>query len=441
MNETSAAERMARPLGEFDPEIAEAIRGETERQHEHLELIASENFVSQAVLEAMGSVFTNKYAEGYPGKRYYGGCEYADRVENLARDRAKELFGAEHANVQPHAGSQANMEAYAALLQPGDTIFGMNLLHGGHLTHGSAVNFSGKTYTVVPYGVRKDTETIDYDELEKEAVEKKPKLIVAGATAYSRIIDFARMRAICDKVGAYLMVDMAHFAGLVAAGIHPSPVPYADIVTTTTHKTLRGPRAGMILSKAQHAAAIDKVVFPGMQGGPLVHMIAAKAVCFQEAMQPEFREYQKQIQANARALAETLMQEGFHVVSNGTDTHLMLVDVFSKGLRGREAEDALGRANITVNKNAIPFDTNKPMNPSGIRVGTPAVTTRGMKEAEMRKIGAWIAQVLRNAQDEVLIAKVRRQVLELAQEFPLYRWRLHPSGEAGERAMAGALGE
>jgi glycine hydroxymethyltransferase len=431
VKETNATERMARPLAEFDPEVADAIRGETERQHEHLELIASENFVSRAVLEAMGSVFTNKYAEGYPGKRYYGGCEWADRVENLARERAKELFGAEHANVQPHAGSQANMAAYAALLQPGDMIFGMNLAHGGHLTHGSPVNFSGKMYNVVPYGVRKDTETIDYDELEREAVEKKPKLIVAGATAYSRIIDFARLRAICDKVGAYLMVDMAHFSGLVAAGVHPSPVPYADLVTTTTHKTLRGPRAGMILCRAQHAAAVDKAVFPGLQGGPLVHMIAAKAVCFKEAMQPDFREYQKQIQANARALADTLMKEGFHVVSNGTDTHLMLVDVFSKGLRGREAEEALGRAHITVNKNAIPFDTNKPMNPSGIRVGTPAVTTRGMKEAEMRKIGAWIAEVLRNPEDEARIGEVRRRVLELAEEFPLYRWRLRP-------AMAGA---
>jgi glycine hydroxymethyltransferase len=427
---------MARPLAEVDPEIAEAIESETERQHAGLELIASENFVSQAVLEAMGSVFTNKYAEGYPGKRYYGGCEFADRVENLARDRAKELFGAEHANVQPHAGSQANMAAYAALLQPGDVIFGMNLSHGGHLTHGSPVNFSGKTYTVVPYGVRQDTETIDYDELEKWAVERKPKMIVAGATAYSRIIDFARMRGICDQAGAYLMVDMAHFAGLVAAGVHPSPVPYADIVTTTTHKTLRGPRAGMILSKAQHAQAIDKVVFPGLQGGPLVHMIAAKAVCFREAMQPEFHEYQRQVQTNARALAETLMGEGYHVVSNGTDTHLMLVDVFSKGLRGREAEEALGRAYITVNKNAIPFDTNKPMNPSGIRLGTPAVTTRGMKEPEMRKIGAWIAEVLRNPQDEACGAQIRRRVLELAEEFPLYRWRARSSAELATGPMA-----
>jgi glycine hydroxymethyltransferase len=374
----------------------------------------------------MGSVFTNKYAEGYPGKRYYGGCEWADRVESLAIERAKQLFGAEHANVQPHAGSQANMAAYAALLQPGDVIFGMDLSHGGHLTHGSPVNFSGKTYTVIPYGVRRDTETIDYDALEQQAVEKKPKLIVAGATAYSRIIDFARMRQICDKAGAFLMVDMAHFAGLVAAGVHPSPVPYADIVTTTTHKTLRGPRAGLILCRAQHAQAVDKVVFPGMQGGPLVHIVAAKAVCFREAMQPEFRQYQQQIAANAKALAEGLMQEGFHVVSNGTDTHLMLVDVFSKGLRGKEAEAALGSANITVNKNAIPFDTNKPMNPSGIRIGTPAVTTRGMKESEMRRIGGWIAEVLRHSQDEAKIGQVRRCVLDLAEQFPLYRWRLRP---------------
>ena len=429
MKWNGAEERMARTLAEVDPEIAEAIAGETEREHSYLELIASENFVSEAVLEAMGSVFTNKYAEGYPGKRYYGGCEFADRVESLAMERAKQLFGAEHANVQPHAGSQANMAAYAAVLQPGDVIFGMDLSHGGHLTHGHPLNFSGKTYTVVPYGVSRETETIDYDVLEKLAVEKKPKMIVAGGSAYARIIDFARMRQICDRVGAYLFVDMAHFAGLVAAGIHPSPVPYADIVTTTTHKTLRGPRAGLILSKAQYAPQIDKVVFPGLQGGPLVHMIAAKAVCFREAMQPEFRDYQRQVAANARVLADSLMREGYHVVSNGTDTHLMLVDVFSKGLRGKEAEDALGSAHITVNKNTIPFDTNKPMNPSGIRVGTPAVTTRGMKEAEMRKIGGWIAEVLRNSKDPACGAEVRRQVLELAEEFPLYRWRLHPSGE------------
>jgi glycine hydroxymethyltransferase len=421
---------MSRPLAETDPEIAEAIERETERQHTHLEMIASENFVSQAVLDAMGSVFTNKYAEGYPGKRYYGGCEWADRVEELARERAKTLFGAEHANVQPHAGSQANMAAYAAVLNPGDVVFGMNLSHGGHLTHGSPVNFSGKTYTIVPYGVSRETETIDYDELEKMAVEKKPKMIVGGATAYSRIIDFARLRQICDKVGALLMIDMAHFAGLVAAGVHPSPVPYADIVTTTTHKTLRGPRAGMILCKAAYAQQVDKAVFPGMQGGPLVHMIAAKAVCFREAMQPEFQVYQRQIAANARALAETLMQEGFHVVSNGTDTHLMLLDVFSKGVRGKEAENALHSANITVNKNTIPFDTNKPMNPSGIRIGTPAITTRGMKETEMRKIGRWIAEVLRNPADEARIAEVRRQVLQLAEEFPLYRWLMRQPAAA-----------
>ncbi len=414
---------MARPLTETDPEVAELIEHEAERQHTSLELIASENFVSQAVLDAMGSVFTNKYAEGYPGKRYYGGCEFADRAENLARDRAKELFGAEHANVQPHAGSQANMAAYAAVLNPGDMVFGMDLSHGGHLTHGSPVNFSGKTYTIVPYGVSRETETIDYDALEKLAVEKKPKLIVGGATAYPRIIDFARLRQICDKVGAMLMIDMAHFAGLVAAKVHPSPVPFADIVTTTTHKTLRGPRAGMILCKAAYAQQVDKAVFPGLQGGPLVHMIAAKAVCFREAMQPEFHEYQCQIARNAKALAETLMQEGFHVVSNGTDTHLMLVDVFSKGVKGREAENALHSANITVNKNTIPFDTNKPVNPSGIRIGTPAVTTRGMKEPEMRKIGHWIAEVLRAPQDESCIAEVRRQVLQLAEEFPLYRWK------------------
>ena len=430
MRATQEVERMSRSLAAVDPEIAEAIEGETERQHSHLELIASENFVSQAVLEAMGSVFTNKYAEGYTGKRYYGGCEWADRVESLAIERAKQLFGAEHANVQPHAGSQANMAAYAAVLQPGDMIFGMNLSHGGHLTHGHPLNFSGKTYTVVPYGVNQKTETIDYDALEEMAVEKKPKLIVAGGSAYARIIDFARLRQICDRAGAYLMVDMAHFAGLVAAGIHPSPVPYADIVTTTTHKTLRGPRAGLILCKAQYAQAVDKVVFPGLQGGPLVHIIAAKAVCFREAMQPEFREYQGQVAVNARVLAETLMEDGYHVVSNGTDTHLMLVDVFSKGIRGKEAESALGSAHITVNKNTIPFDANPPMNPSGIRLGTPAVTTRGMREPEMRKIGHWIAEVLGDPKDEACIAGVRRQVLELVAQFPLYRWRLRQNAEA-----------
>jgi glycine hydroxymethyltransferase len=414
---------MSRPLYESDPDIAIAIENETRRQHEGLELIASENFVSEAVLEAMGSVFTNKYAEGYPGKRYYGGCEFADVVENLARDRAKQLFGAEHANVQPHAGSQANMEAYAAVLQPGDTILGLNLAHGGHLTHGHHLNFSGKTYRIVPYGVTKETETIDYDDLEKLAERERPKLIIGGGSAYPRIIDFARMRQIADKVGALYLVDMAHFAGLVAGGAHPSPVPHAHIVTSTTHKTLRGPRAGMILSKQEFAAAIDKVVFPGMQGGPLVHVIAAKAVCFREALQPEFRDYNRQIVANAKVLAETLGREGFRIISGGTDTHLMLVDVFSKGMLGSDAEKALGEANITVNKNAIPFDTNPPMKPSGIRIGTPALTTRGMKEDEMRRVGRWIAEVLQNRADASVLARIRRQVLELAEAFPLYAER------------------
>jgi glycine hydroxymethyltransferase len=414
---------MSRSLHESDPEIAMAIDDEARRQHEGLELIASENFVSEAVLEAAGSVFTNKYAEGYPGKRYYGGCEYADVVENLARDRAKKLFGAEHANVQPHAGSQANMEAYAAVIQPGDTILGLNLAHGGHLTHGFHLNFSGKTYRVVPYGVTKETETIDYDDLEKLAEKEHPKLIIGGGSAYPRIIDFARMRKIADKVGALFLVDMAHFAGLVAGGVHPSPVPHAHIVTSTTHKTLRGPRAGMILSKQEFAAAIDKVVFPGMQGGPLMHIIAAKAVCFQEAMQPSFRDYAKQIVVNAKVLAETLAAEGFRIISGGTDTHLMLVDVFSKGMLGNEAERALGEAGITVNKNAIPFDTNPPMKPSGIRIGTPALTTRGMKESEMRQVGRWISEVLHNQTDSGVLNKVRKQVLGLAEAFPLYAER------------------
>lgn len=411
---------MSRPLSQADPEVAAAIDNEARRQHEGLELIASENFVSEAVLEAMGSVFTNKYAEGYPGKRYYGGCEFADIVENLARDRAKQIFGAEHANVQPHSGSSANMEAYAAVLQPGDAILGLNLAHGGHLTHGHHLNFSGKTYKVVPYGVTKETETIDYDDLEKLAEKERPRLIIGGGSAYPRIIDFARMRQIADKVGAFYLVDMAHFAGLVAGGVHPSPVPHAHIVTTTTHKTLRGPRAGMILSRQEFAAAIDKVVFPGMQGGPLVHIIAAKAVCFREALQPEFRTYATQIVANAKALAETLAAEGFRIISGGTDTHLMLVDVFSKGMLGSEAEKALGEAGITVNKNAIPFDTNPPLKPSGIRIGTPALTTRGMKEAEMRQIGHWIAEVLNARTDAAILARIRRQVVHLADAFPLY---------------------
>jgi glycine hydroxymethyltransferase len=413
-------DRMSLPLNEVDPQVAAAIDNEVRRQHEGLELIASENFVSEAVLEAMGSVFTNKYAEGYPGKRYYGGCEYADRVEELARERAKKLFGAEHANVQPHAGSQANMEAFAAVLQPGDTILGLNLSHGGHLTHGHHLNFSGKTYRIVPYGVTKETETIDYDDLEKLAEKERPKLIIGGGSAYPRIIDFARMRQIADRVGALYLVDMAHFAGLVAGGVHPSPVPHAHIVTTTTHKTLRGPRAGMILSKQQFAAAIDKVVFPGMQGGPLVHIIAAKAVSFLEAMQPEFKDYARQIVANATVLAETLAAEGFRIISGGTDTHLMLVDVFSKGILGSEAEKALGEAAITVNKNAIPFDVNPPLKPSGIRIGTPALTTRGMKEAEMRQVGRWISEALHHRTDGAVLGKIRKQVLALAEAFPLY---------------------
>lgn len=415
--------RMYMSLYENDPQIAAAIDNEERRQHEGLELIASENFVSEAVLEAAGSVFTNKYAEGYPGKRYYGGCEFADVVENLARERAKQLFGAEHANVQPHAGSQANMEAYASVLQPGDIILGLNLAHGGHLTHGHHLNFSGKTYKIIPYGVTKETETIDYDALEKLAEQERPKLIIGGGSAYPRTIDFARMRQIADKVGALFLVDMAHFAGLVAGGAHPSPVPHAHIVTSTTHKTLRGPRSGMILSKAEFGAAIDKVVFPGMQGGPLVHIMAAKAVCFHEAMLPEFRAYAAQVVANAKVLAQTLADEGFRIISGGTDTHLMLVDVFSKGMLGSEAEKALGDAAITVNKNAIPFDTNPPMKPSGVRIGTPALTTRGMKEGEMRQVGRWIAEVLLQRADASVAGRVRGQVLELCEAFPLYAER------------------
>ncbi len=421
MNEQA---RMARPLSVVDPEVYEAIQHEVERQHGRLELIASENFTSEAVLQATGSVFTNKYAEGYPGKRYYGGCEFTDIVENLARDRAKKLFGAEHANVQPHSGSQANQAAYSSVLQPGDTILGMNLAHGGHLTHGHPLNFSGKTYKVIPYGVRRDDERIDYDELAKLATEHKPKMVIAGGSAYPRIINFRRFREIADSVGAILLVDMAHFSGLVAAGVYPNPCEYAGIVTSTTHKTLRGPRAGMILSKAQYAAAIDKVVFPGVQGGPLVHVIAAKAVCFLEAMTPEFAAYQKQVIANAQALSEALASKGFRIVSGGTDSHLILVDVFAKGIRGKEAEKALDEAYITVNKNAIPFDVNPPLNPSGIRLGSPAVTTRGFREAEMREVAALIADVLDDISSEETFASVRRRVTTLAERFPLYGWKL-----------------
>jgi glycine hydroxymethyltransferase len=411
---------MSLPLSESDPDVARAIANEVNRQHEGLELIASENFVSMAVLEAAGSVFTNKYAEGYPGRRYYGGCEFTDVVENLARDRAKELFGAQHANVQPHSGSQANMAAYMSLLQPGDPVMGLNLAHGGHLTHGHPLNFSGKMYKIIPYGVRKDTELIDYDEMEEIALRERPRMIIGGGSAYSRVFDFARMRQIADKVGAKLMVDMAHFAGLVAGGAHPSPVPHCDIVTTTTHKTLRGPRGGMVLCRQELAATVDKIVLPGIQGGPLVHIIAAKAVCFKEALQPAFKDYARQIVANARALAGKLMREGFRIISGGTDTHLMLIDVFAKGMLGSEAENALGQAGITVNKNAIPFDTNPPLKPSGIRIGTPALTTRGMKEKEMVQTGAFIADALNNWKDARVLARVRKQVLELAEAFPLY---------------------
>jgi glycine hydroxymethyltransferase len=417
---TEAKSRMQRTLDVVDLDIANLLRDEARRQATGLELIPSENLVSEAVLEAMGSIFTNKYAEGYPGKRYYGGCEFSDVVENLARDRAKQLFGAEHANVQPHSGSQANMAAYMSLLQPGDSILGLNLAHGGHLTHGHPLNFSGKMYKIIPYGVRQDTETIDYDELEQIALREHPKLIVGGGSAYSRIIDFPRMRAIADKAGARYMVDMAHFAGLVAGGVHPSPVPHCHVVTSTTHKTLRGPRAGMVLCTGDFAAAVDKVIFPGIQGGPLMHIIAAKAVCFREALQPEFKEYTRQVVANAKAVARKVMDEGFRVVSGGTDTHLFLMDVFAKGMLGSEAENALGQAGITVNKNAIPFDTNPPLKPSGIRVGTPALTTRGMREKEMVQVGAWIAEALNNYRDAAVLNRIRRQVLELADAFPLY---------------------
>ena len=410
------------PLAASDPEIAEQIENEVKRQHEGLEMIASENFVSRAVLEAAGTVFTNKYAEGYPGKRYYGGCEYADIVEDLARTRAKRLFNADHVNVQPHSGSQANAAAYMTLLNPGDCILGLDLAHGGHLTHGHKLNFSGKLYRIVGYQVRKDTETIDYDELEAIAQREKPKVIVGGGSAYPRQFDFPRMRAIADKVGAYLMVDMAHFAGLVAGGVHPSPVPHAHVVTTTTHKTLRGPRSGLILCHQEFAAGIDRSVFPGQQGGPLMHIIAAKAVAFKEALAPEFATYAQQVVSNAEVLAEAIAAEGYRIVSGGTDTHVMLIDVFQKGMFGSEAEHALGEAGITVNKNAIPYDTNPPMKPSGIRIGTPALTTRGMKEPEMRVIAGWIAEALEHRTDAAKLRQLRGQVLEMAEKFPLYGW-------------------
>jgi glycine hydroxymethyltransferase len=421
---------MSLSLAQADPDVAAALDRETLRQHEGLEMIASENFVSEAVLEAAGSIFTNKYAEGYPGRRYYGGCEWTDVVENLARDRAKLIFGAEHANVQPHSGSQANAAAYSAVLQPGDTILGLDLSHGGHLTHGHKLSFSGKLYRPVFYHVNRETELIDYDELEAIAERERPKAIIGGGSAYPRLWDFARMRQIADKVGAVYIFDMAHIAGLVAGGVHPSPVPHAQITTTTTHKTLRGPRAGLILCGNDLAAAVDKAVFPGQQGGPLVHIVAAKAVAFGEALRPEFKEYAAQVVANAKALASALQETSLRIVSGGTDNHLLLVDVFEKGILGSEAELALGKAGITVNKNTIPYDTNPPLKASGIRVGTPALTTRGMKEPEMRLIAAWIAAALARRNHDEDLERIRAEVSKLADRFPLYAWRRAPAAVA-----------
>jgi glycine hydroxymethyltransferase len=415
---------MQRSLAEADPEIAQAIANEVRRQAEGLELIASENFVSSAILEAAGSVMTNKYAEGYPGKRYYGGCEFVDVAESLAIARAKKLFGADHANVQPHSGAQANMSVYLTLLKPGDKVLGMNLAHGGHLTHGHPLNFSGKLYTIIPYGVRKDDERIDYEELERLANEHKPQMIMVGASAYPRVIDFERIARVAKAVGSPMVVDMAHIAGLVAGGVHPSPVPYAEFVTSTTHKTLRGPRAGLVLCRERFAKDLDRAVFPGVQGGPLMHIIAAKAVCFKDAMDPAFAEYQRQIVANAKRLASAISSHGFRLVSGGTDNHMMLIDVFSKGITGKVAEAALGKASITVNKNAIPFDQNPPMTASGIRVGTPAVTTRGMRESEMDQIGDFIARVLAAPDDERVHSMVKSEVERLCRRFPLYPEKL-----------------
>jgi glycine hydroxymethyltransferase len=411
---------LQRSLAEVDPEIADAIRLETERQNNTLELIASENHVSRAVLTAMGSVFTNKYAEGYPGKRYYGGCGPTDIVENIAIDRAKRLFGAEHANVQPHSGSQANMSVYFAMLKPGDTIMGMDLSHGGHLTHGHPLSYSGRDFKVIAYHVRKEDERIDYDEMDRLAQEHKPRMIICGASAYSRIIDFKRIREICDRSGSLMMADVAHIAGLIVTGNHPSPVPYADFVTTTTHKTLRGPRAGLVLCKEKYAKDLDRAVFPGVQGGPLVHIIAAKAVGFQEALAPEFKEYQTQIVRNAKALAQAVGETGFRIVSGGTDNHLFMMDVFSKGVTGKDGQNMLEAANITVNKNAIPFDTQKPMVASGLRIGTPAVTTRGLREPEMKTMAQLIARVLDSRGDGGVIAQVKKDVKELCDRFPIY---------------------
>jgi len=415
---------MNRTLAEVDPDIAATIGDEEQRLAYNLEMIASENFVSEAVLEAMGSVLTNKYAEGYPGKRYYGGCEFVDVAENIARDRAKQIFGCEHVNVQPHSGSQANMSVYLAVLDYGDTILGMNLAHGGHLTHGHPLNFSGRSYKIVPYGVKSDTEQIDYDELERLAHEHKPKMILCGASAYSRVIDFERIGKIARDVGAYSMADIAHIAGLVAAGLHPSPIPHMDFVTTTTHKTLRGPRAGMVMCRSQFQKEVDRAVFPTVQGGPLMHVVAAKAVCFKEAMEAGFKDYQQQVITNAKVLAEELASAGFRIVSGGTDNHLMLVNVFVRGLTGSQAEKVLERAAITVNKNAIPFDTQPPMKASGIRIGTPALTTRGMKEEEMKLIAGLISEVLGDPESESVQSSVRTRVKELCERFPIYENRL-----------------
>ncbi|HUP49615.1 MAG TPA: serine hydroxymethyltransferase [Thermoanaerobaculia bacterium] len=411
---------LERTLAEVDPEIEGAIRMETARQNDTLELIASENHVSKAVLTAMGSVFTNKYAEGYPGKRYYGGCGPTDIAENIAIERARQLFGAEHANVQPHSGSQANMAVYFAMLKPGDTIMGMDLSHGGHLTHGHPLSYSGRDFQVVAYHVRKEDELIDYEEMERLALEHKPRLIICGASAYSRVIDFARIRAIADRAGSLMMADIAHIAGLVVTGNHPSPVPHADFVTTTTHKTLRGPRAGLILCKEKYAKDLDRALFPGVQGGPLVHMVAAKAVAFKEALSPEFKEYQTQIVRNARALAQAVAATGFRIVSGGTDNHLFMTDVFSKGITGKDGQNFLEAASITVNKNTIPFDTQKPMVASGIRIGTPAVTTRGLREPEMKTIARLIARVLDSKGDAAVTAAVKKEVRELCDQFPIY---------------------
>jgi glycine hydroxymethyltransferase len=433
---TSANDRMNRPLDSVDPQIADLLREEARRQATGLELIPSENLVSEAVLEAMGSIFTNKYAEGYPGKRYYGGCEFADKVEQLAIDRAKELFGAEHANVQAHSGTSANVAVYMSLLRPGDTVLGMNLSHGGHLTHGHPLNFSGRMYKFVAYGVRQEDERIDYDAIDKLALEHKPKMIVAGASAYSRIIDFERIGKAAKAAGALFFVDMAHIAGLVAASVHPSPVPHADIVSTTTHKTLRGPRGGMVLCKAAFAKELDKLTFPGTQGGPLVHTIAAKAVCLKEAMEPSFKDYQNQVVANTKAMAAAVAKRGLRIVAGGTDNHLFLIEVHSRGITGTDAEKALDRAGITVNKNSIPFDPLPPMKGGGIRLGAPSITTRGMREPEMEQIGGWIADVLTNLGNAEVEQRVRKQVAELAGRFPIYEARMRSSKAQLESARA-----